>query len=104
MKGSARFWRRVDKSGECWVWTGASAGRKPFPPMPYMSAYRFAYLDTGHQVRQNESIEPGCGNNYCVRPEHMNVGGRTWPHRYRGSANYYQDAIADALAAMLKEQ
>lgn len=21
-----RFWRKVDKSGECWIWTGANNG------------------------------------------------------------------------------
>jgi len=24
---SARFWSKVDKSGDCWIWTGARDGK-----------------------------------------------------------------------------
>ena len=74
----ARFWSRVDKSGECWVWCGAqdaygygqviytpSSGRKGF------KAHRVAWFLSGYQLVEGMTLDHLCQNKLCVNPAHM---------------------------------
>jgi hypothetical protein len=65
-----------------------------------MTAYRFAWLDTGREAHPNDKIAPGCGNSLCVRPSHMLVERRSWPKTYKGSPARYTDVISDLLKDM----
>lgn len=78
MRGRGRFWRFVDKSGKCWVWTGHTTRGKPLVfGIGRMSAQMFALQDTWDQERRGWKIHPSgtinmrCGNPLCVRPAHM---------------------------------
>lgn len=69
-----RFWSRVDKSGECWIWTGAKTA----------AGYGEIYLD-GRMVyahRLSSEMAEGpipegifilhkCDRPDCVKPEHL---------------------------------
>lgn len=86
---NARFDAKVDKSGDCWIWTGAKCDgygvfRLSGPKKENIRAHRFAY------EREHGKLLPGlhlchkCDNPSCVRPEHLFVG-----------TNY--DNIADSM-------
>jgi hypothetical protein len=82
---AARFDALIDKSGDCWLWTGTvmttgygRLGRTGF-------AHRLAWeLANGTQLRPGEQINHICDNRRCVRPSHL----------YRGSQ---RDNMQDRL-------
>lgn len=72
-----RFWGYVDKSGECWLWTGATT-KEGYPAYRFRGrtvyARRFAFeltarLKPGLRLWHRR---PDC--RLCVRPDHMLAG------------------------------
>lgn len=74
-----RFWEKVDKSGDCWLWTGS------------LDAYGYGEIKLDRSRRQAKShrqswvfangpIPPGmsvlhrCDVRACVRPDHLFLG------------------------------
>jgi hypothetical protein len=75
----ARFWSKVDKSGECWLWLGAknnmgyghiSSGRKH----PVILAHRVAFLLTYGEISDGAILRHTCDTPACVRPTHLLEG------------------------------
>jgi hypothetical protein len=68
------FWSQVDKSGDCWLWTGdtlggvgifhaASSGREGF----HYSFWWAYHLITG---KEPYALKRTCRNRLCVNPDH----------------------------------
>lgn len=73
------FWKRVDKTGECWNWTGyvikSGYGQIATRKRPTASgtrlAHRVAYeLEVG-PIAEGMHLDHLCRNKICVNPEHL---------------------------------
>lgn len=69
-----RFWSRVDKSGECWLWlagkTSAGYGAITIDKTRVL-AHRWAYLTCKGDLVDGLVIDHLCGTPLCVRPDHL---------------------------------
>jgi HNH endonuclease len=69
-----RFWRFVEKSAGCWLWTGGTDrwgyGRFHIGKRT-VAAHRFAYETTTGAIPDGRQLDHLCRTRLCVRPEHL---------------------------------
>ena len=78
---AAAFWAKVDKSGDCWLWTGGKAkfGHGLFTMGARgrtIGAHRFAYEQAYGPIPNGLSVCHHCDTPACVRPDHLFLGTR----------------------------
>lgn len=69
-----RFWDKVDKSGDCWQWTGTynEKGYGQFwTGEGSIGAHRFAYQLLNGAVAEGNVLDHLCRNRGCVNPAHL---------------------------------
>lgn len=71
-----RFWEKVDKSGECWLWTGAClpTGYGAFwheGGMVY--SHRLSYAWAHGEIPEGMYVDHRCHTHNCVRPDHLRL-------------------------------
>jgi len=70
-----RFWSKVDKSGDCWLWTAGlnSAGYGKFGPRhgTAVAAHRFAYELVKGRIPEGLYLDHLCRVHNCVNPAHL---------------------------------
>lgn len=68
------FWAKVDKSGECWLWT-ASTNNKGYGKFGLNRKtalpHRISYELSKGSIPQGTEIDHECRVRTCVRPEHL---------------------------------
>ncbi|KHS52557.1 AP2 domain-containing protein [Brevibacterium linens] len=76
-----RFWAKVDKSGDCWIWTAGKDkngyGGFNFDGRP-MLAHRAAWeLTHCQQLSPKTELDHACRNPSCVNPDHLRPADRS---------------------------
>lgn len=70
-----RFWAKVDKSGECWIWTGSFAtngyGGFGFDVGVRLIVHRYAYELCVGPIPEGLQLDHLCRNRACVNPAHL---------------------------------
>lgn len=74
-----RFWSKVDKSGDCWEWTGAvkETGYGAFrgDDGSTLRPHRFSF-HLHHGYLPSGDVDHACGNRLCVNPAHLRDASR----------------------------
>lgn len=84
-----RFWAKVDKSGECWLWTAGlnQDGYGSFSiNRSYISAHRASYLIEHKVLPDGKVIDHLCHVRRCVRPTHLRAVTHKQNHENRKGA------------------
>lgn len=72
-----RFWARVDKDNDCWLWTGTTDpcgyGQVFWDKKAWM-AHRLAWTLANGTIPEGMYLLHSCDNPRCVRPEHLRPG------------------------------
>ena len=71
---SIRFWSKVDRNSECWLWQAAiSCGGYGFfwDGARQVYSHRFSYELTNGAIPKRLTIDHLCRNRRCVRPSHL---------------------------------
>lgn len=74
----ARFWSKVDQTGECWLWT-AAVDRDGYGRLKvarrWRSAHRLSvFIATGEEPPRNLHVCHRCDTPACVNPAHLFLG------------------------------
>lgn len=75
----ARFWEKVDRTGDCWVWTGArfTEGAGGYAQFwldgSTTKAHIWAYKSFVGPIPHGMQIDHECRNRLCVNPRHLRL-------------------------------
>jgi hypothetical protein len=74
-----RFWRQVEKTETCWLWTGGKRGQYGRFQIggagsPQMGAHRYSYELHHGPIPAGYFVMHACDTPACVNPDHLRAG------------------------------
>lgn len=79
-KELARFEEKIDKSGDCWLWTGclndSGYGRFLLSRKVLVASRLALFLDAGAPPEDKPQAIHSCRNRHCVKPSHLRWGSK----------------------------
>lgn len=74
----AKFWARVDTTGDCWTWTGRlnehGYGQTPFTSAGTRKAHRVSWMIHNGAIADGLCVCHRCDTPSCVNPAHLFLG------------------------------
>lgn len=93
-----RFMSKIERQGECWVWTAAMSHGNPVMSVKGRSrqARRFIYSQH-HELGNSEKLFDTCGDKRCVNPDHLTVTSQKEINAIRRKATEQDRELVRAL-------
>lgn len=113
-----RFWAKVDRSGDCWIWMGCRNGTTQQHGYGRFNigghifhAHRVAWEFTNGPVTDGMRVLHKCDNPPCVNPAHLFLGTQTdnmqdcatKDRTTRGSRNIHAKLTSDDVMAIRRD-
>ena len=84
-----RFWSKVDKTGDCWIWTAACTPDgygKIRHEGKLVYTHRLSYEWMHGEIPEGMYIDHRCFQRNCVRPDHLRLVTNAQNHQNRRGA------------------
>lgn len=95
-----QFWSRIDRSGECWLWTGKK-NTYHYPILCHqgeqIAARRYSYELAKGEFKGSLKVICNCGERSCVNPDHLFLG--TLGHKAKYKTKVFPTNNIEILAA-----
>ena len=82
---TARFWAKVDRQDDHWIWIGAKVGNKISPHIKYghfysnskmVPAHRYSYELVHGPIPTGYTVDHLCHVTLCVNPDHLRIANK----------------------------
>jgi hypothetical protein len=108
LSAEQRFWAKVDRAGDCWLWTasrrGDGYGAFQVESQRQISAHRYSYLLNHGPIPEGMVVMHSCDQPLCVNPDHLSLGTNLANQRDAARKGRKRPGIKNHNAKLSEEQ